>query len=139
MTHRLHASAVAIAGRGALILGASGSGKSSLALQLMAFGATLISDDQTEIWRDGKRLKARAPAAISGLIEARGVGLLKARAEPADIVVAIDLDTVETDRLPPARNITLLDLPVPLLQKVESAAWPAALAQYLTFGRSVPE
>lgn len=139
MTQRLHASAIAIDGRGALILGASGSGKSSLALQMMGLGATLIADDQTIIWRKGNTLWARAPEVISDLIEARGIGLLKAETQPAEVVVVVDLDTIEPDRLPPARTITLLDLSVPLLQKVDNAAWPAALAQYLTSGRSVPE
>ena len=71
---RLHASAVALDGRGVLITGAAGSGKSSLALTLMAYGAVLISDDQTELSRVGDTIWARAPETISGLIEARGAG-----------------------------------------------------------------
>ena len=42
----LHATAVAVAGRGLLIRGASGSGKSGLALEMMARGAQLVSDDR---------------------------------------------------------------------------------------------
>ena len=136
---RMHASAVAFGARGVLIRGASGTGKSSLALQLMGFGATLIADDQTELYIYETMLWARAPETIAGMIEARGIGLLKAEARPAPICVVVDLDTVETERFPPRRSIKLLDIVVPHLQKVESPAWPAALAQYLVAGRSAPE
>ena len=136
---RMHASAVAFSSRGALIRGASGSGKSSLALELMSRGAMLIADDQTELYMQGNSLWARAPDTITGLIEARGVGLLNAKARPAPIVVLIDLDAVETDRFPVDRFEDVLDARIPVLQKVESTAWPAALAQYLTAGRSAQD
>ena len=61
----LHASCVAWQGRGALILGRSGAGKSALALQLMAFGADLVSDDRTELLAEADVLTARAPATIN--------------------------------------------------------------------------
>jgi len=76
---RLHATAVAFEGKGVLITGRSGSGKSSLALQLMAIGHTLIADDQTDVTRHADRLWASAPPSIKGMIEARGVGILHAR------------------------------------------------------------
>ena len=93
----LHASCVAVAGRGLLIAGASGSGKSALALDLMAFGATLVADDRVCLQRAGAALLASAPPTIAGLIEARGIGLLRARAVTAPVPVAalIDLDRVE--------------------------------------------
>jgi len=47
-TTTIHASCVAVDGKGLLITGASGSGKSALALQLMAFGAHLIADDRVK-------------------------------------------------------------------------------------------
>ena len=43
----IHASCVAIDGRALLIEGASGDGKSDLALRLIDRGATLVSDDYT--------------------------------------------------------------------------------------------
>ena len=46
---QIHASAVALDGRALLIVGPSGSGKSALALRMMAHGATLVSDDLVEI------------------------------------------------------------------------------------------
>lgn len=135
---RLHASAVAYDGRGVLIQGASGTGKSGLCLQLMALGAVLISDDQTCLERRDAALWASAPDPLNGLIEARGIGLLRADATPAPITLVIDMDRTEPDRLPPLRQIDILDVTLPLLQKTDSAAWPAGILQYLKRGRSAP-
>ena len=111
----MHASCVAVSGRGVLILGPSGSGKSALALQLMALGAELVADDQTELSvEDG--LIARCPAALSGLIEARGVGLLRADCLPQALIrLVVDMATSEPDRLPPNRLVTLLGTEVDLV------------------------
>ena len=53
----LHATAVAIDGRAVLLRGASGSGKSDLALRLIDAGARLVADDQSELYRRGDVLK----------------------------------------------------------------------------------
>ncbi|MCB2151511.1 MAG: hypothetical protein KDE06_10360, partial [Rhodobacteraceae bacterium] len=57
----LHAACVSLEGRGVLVLGPSGSGKSALALQLMAHGCTLVSDDAVEVRDDDGAPVARAP------------------------------------------------------------------------------
>jgi HPr kinase/phosphorylase len=134
----LHASAVAVEGRGVLITGPSGSGKSSLALELIGMGASLVADDGVLLSRGPEgRVIARAPAAIRGLIEARGVGLLRARAaDDVPLALVVDLSQVESDRLPPERTTTLLGTELPLLHKVESPHFPAAIRQYLAAGRS---
>lgn len=132
---RLHASSVALDGRGVLIIGKSGSGKSGLALQLMAFGAMLVSDDQILlIAKDGWPF-ATAPDATRGMIEARGVGLLAAKSEPARVVLAVNLDQCETDRLPPDRTMPLPGRDVPLLHKAESPYFAASILQYLKAGK----
>lgn len=131
----VHASCVAVDGRGVLILGPSGSGKSTLALELMALGAGLVADDRTELSRRGDVLTARAPAAIHGLIEARHVGLLRAGATDAPIVVVADLSREETERLPPLRNIALLGLSRPLLWRPASGQFAVKLLQWLKGGR----
>ena len=128
----LHASCVAWQGRGALILGRSGAGKSALALQLMAYGADLVADDRTELHAEGDALTARPPATIAGLIEARGVGLLRVPFVPqAEIALIVDLDQTETDRLPPERQLTLLGISRPLVLSVPQAHFPAAILCYL--------
>ena len=132
----LHASAVALDGRGLLIRGASGSGKSGLALQLMAMGATLVSDDCVRVRREGNRILLDAPDPTRGRIEARGLGILGAEAA-ADVALAaiVELDTVETDRLPPYRATTLLGVDVAVIHNSAHASFPAALRQYLVAGR----
>jgi HPr kinase/phosphorylase len=133
----LHASAVALGDRAALIIGPAGSGKSSLALQLLALGGQLVADDGVILRRDGDRLLARAPDPIRGLIEARGVGLLRADArDDVPVALVVDLGRAETDRLPPHRTIQIAGLSLPLLHKVESPHFPAAIRQYLAQGRS---
>lgn len=132
----IHASCVAVAGRAVLITGPSGSGKSSLALTLMAAGAALVADDQTEIYLDGQRLMARCPPALSGLIEARGVGLLTTDpAQPAEVVLVADLARPEPDRLPPRRSVSLLGRPIDLVFGQGNAHFPWAVLCYLKGSR----
>ena len=132
-----HASTVAFGSRAVMIRGASGSGKSALALELMALGCGLVADDQTILIRRGDDLFADCPARIAGLIEARGVGLLTAvPAGPSRVNVCIDLDQIETERLPPHRSVSYLGVALPLFHKVESAYFAAAILQYLKAGRS---
>lgn len=135
-TTNLHASCVAVGGRGLLILGPSGSGKSALALQLIALGASLVADDRCLLWRDGAVLRARAPDTLAGLIEARGLGILRAD-HLADVAVqlVVDLAETETQRLPPQRQITLLDVTCDLVLGSQAAHFPAAVMCYLKAGR----
>jgi serine kinase of HPr protein (carbohydrate metabolism regulator) len=72
----IHASCVAIGGRGLLLMGASGSGKSDLALRLIDRGATLVSDDYTALSARNGRLYATPPTNIAGLIEVRHIGIV---------------------------------------------------------------
>lgn len=112
----LHASAVARNGRAVLILGDSGTGKSGLALRLIALGAVLVADDRVLIRRRGDGLHAAAPAAIRGLIEARGVGLLQVpAADGAEVMLAVDMNHAAEARMPQSRSVALLGVDVPLL------------------------
>lgn len=78
---RIHATTVAIGEAGVLIRGASGSGKSSLALALIGLAAQsgrfarLVADDRTALDRSGGRLVARPVHPLEGLVERRGLGL----------------------------------------------------------------
>lgn len=128
----LQATAVAIDGRALMIRGAPGSGKSGLALEMMARGATLVADDGLHLSREGGSIVLRPPHPLRGLIEARGLGLLSARfEEQARLVAVLDLDLAETQRFPPRRDTELLGQKVPLLYKFASPYFPAALVQYL--------
>jgi len=133
----LHATCVAVEGRGLLILGPSGAGKSSLALHLASFGAALVSDDQTRIAAVGGELVASCPNAdLHGLIEVRGVGVLRAPAvTDAVIRLVVDLGQPEPDRLPPRRIVTILGVPLPLVLHPQNDHLPDALMLYLRHGR----
>lgn len=132
----LHATTVAVDGRGLLILGASGSGKSALALRLLALGAVLVADDRTELSVRAGALIARCPPALRGLIEARGIGILRApAAEAATIRLAVDLGQDETERLPPARTVTIMGCAVDLVLHPQNDHFPDALLLYLRHGR----
>jgi HPr kinase/phosphorylase len=132
----VHGSCVAADGRGLLILGPSGSGKSSLALRLLSLGARLVADDRTLLSVEAGRLVARCPGPISGLIEARGVGILRAPAlERADVALIADLGQTETERLPPLRHITILGCGVDLVLQGQNDHFPDALMLYLRHGR----
>ena len=133
----LHASAVALAGRAVLVLGPSGSGKSALALELMALGCGLVSDDRTELTLLDGHLVASAPAALRGRIEARGVGILAADpVPPAVVILAVDLGRQEPDRLPKFRHFDHAGASVPLVLGPLRAHLPAAILQYLKGSRT---
>ena len=88
LSRLVHATCVDIGGRGVLIQGKSGAGKSDLALRLIdqpgrglagtaARTATLVADDQVIVEVEGGRLVAAAPDRLKGLLEIRGLGILK--------------------------------------------------------------
>src|SRR5215212_1053138 len=89
---KVHASCVVIGEAGILIRGPSGSGKSSLAGQLLTDAALagrfgrLVGDDRVEIAAWNGRLVARSVAPIEGRLEVRGVGILGLEHEPAAVV-----------------------------------------------------
>lgn len=122
MSQLIQASCVAIGGRGLLILGPPGSGKSSLALALIDRGASLIGDDGVRIAAQGGLLRAAPPPNIAGLLEVRNVGLLT-YPTVADIplAIAIRLDPDAT-RLPEvAEMATLAGIDLPCI-----ALWPGS-------------
>lgn len=99
-TVNIHASCIAIGRRGILILGDSGAGKSDLALRLIDDGAALVSDDRTELYTSHGILHARAPKTIAGLLEVRGLGIVKlpfVKSVPLGLAVKLG---AQTKRLP---------------------------------------
>ena len=99
----IHASCVAIGQSGVLLLGKSGSGKSDLALRLIDEGAVLVADDRTILSLEKGALYARTPASIAGLMEVRGLGIIRfpIRAK-VRIALAVQLGR-ESTRLPAQR------------------------------------
>ncbi len=133
----VHASTVALDGRGVIVMGAAGRGKSTLALGLLGMGGRLVADDRTCLARRGAALLAWAPPAILGRIEARGIGILAAEpAPPTAIALAVDLDRAEDTRLPPLREWSALGCSCPLIHGAQHPHLAWAIAQYLKGGRT---
>jgi serine kinase of HPr protein (carbohydrate metabolism regulator) len=139
-THCLcHATCIALAGRGVLIRGPSGSGKSDLALRLIdapgcgtgssALKARLVADDQVHLTRVADRLVARAPERLHGLIEIRGLGIVKVSSQSrAPLALVVDLvDGKSIERMPgEVPDAVLLGVRLPVLRlDSRSASAPA--------------
>jgi HPr kinase/phosphorylase len=104
----IHASAVLTGARAVLIRGPAGSGKSRLALNLIQAAshgqltfARLVADDRVHIEAAHGRLIARPPAALAGLLEVRGLGIVQLPYEPMAVVSwVVDLDAAASMRMP---------------------------------------
>ena len=99
---RLHATSVDWRGRGVLLTGPSGSGKSDIALRLVGLGATLVADDQVLVWASGGALYAKSPETIAGLMEVRAVGITHMpfrRFSRICLIAELNLES-EVERLP---------------------------------------
>lgn len=125
---RVHGTCIAYGARAALLRGASGSGKSDLALRFLSLfketdgetGAALVADDQTEVRLDGDTLIARAPDTIAGRMEVRGVGIVEVP-HRAEATLALVVDLVAPDQVPrlppdPAPTTAILGRPVPVVR-----------------------
>ena len=129
----LHASCVAINGRGVLILGPSGAGKSALALQLIALGAKLVADDRTDVTRHGEQVIASVPDTIRGLIEARYVGILRVEDHgPVPLGLVVDLAHTEYQRFPERHSHLIQGVTLPCFHKCDSAHFAAAIHLYMS-------
>jgi serine kinase of HPr protein (carbohydrate metabolism regulator) len=120
MSTCVHASCVAVENLGCLLLGPSGAGKSDLALRLMMDQkARLVADDQVSLERRADKLIASPPASLAGLIEVRGLGIVRmahrSRVTLGLAVVLVPPDEIE--RLPETEEgIEYLGVELPLLR-----------------------
>jgi serine kinase of HPr protein (carbohydrate metabolism regulator) len=140
MATTIHASCVAIGGRGILITGSSGAGKSDLALRLIDRGAVLVSDDYTLLTASEGRLRAAPPTNIAALLEIRHIGIVNMTyAIDVPIALAIALDE-KPERMPdrPA-TLDLLGIAVPCvaLAGLEASAPIKAEMALAQFGLDV--
>ncbi|MFD0388887.1 hypothetical protein P7L64_23560 [Tistrella bauzanensis] len=136
----MHATCVRIAGAGVLLIGDSGVGKSDLALRLIDAGAELVADDRVIIsppaTDDDRWPVARAPRALFGLIEVRGVGILRVGAAdqaPVRLVAQLRPPGHPIERLPGRRHLDLAGIAVPVIDLVAvEASAPARLRAALS-------
>lgn len=131
---RVHGSCVAKNGDAILLTGPPGSGKSDLALQLLSRGFELVADDQVDIM-DGI---ASCPTELAGLLEARGVGIVRLPYRPqARLALIVELDGHgAVERLPHPLQHPDLRLPVVRIDaKAASAPDKISLALDCALGR----
>ncbi|MEH6402879.1 MAG: HPr kinase/phosphatase C-terminal domain-containing protein [Sneathiella sp.] len=116
---KVHASVVAINGQGVMLRGPSGAGKSDLSLRLIDEGAELVSDDYVELYPQESHIIVKAPSSIQGLMEVRGLGLVKLPfRHKAPLSIVFDLVAQKNiDRLPARDAFFFADgIGIPLLR-----------------------
>jgi HPr kinase/phosphorylase len=139
----LHATSVKLHGLGVLIIGKPGSGKSSLALQLLDLhGATLISDDQTQVTIRGKKLFATAPRAIKNSLEIRGWGIVNVKASEKPVPLGLIVELVESEAIErhpdiQHRLVEIIGVPLPRLRL--DAKFPAAASRISFLARHLKQ
>jgi serine kinase of HPr protein (carbohydrate metabolism regulator) len=142
----IHASAVLVGARAVLIRGPAGSGKSKLVLELLAAAqsgllrfARLVADDRAHVEPAHGRLLVRPAAALTGLVEARGLGIRGVEAEPVAVVgLVVDLSAADAERLPEpsAGETTIEGIRLPRLGvALGTAPLPLVLALLQTSAR----
>jgi HPr kinase/phosphorylase len=118
----VHATSVALKvgrmWRAVLLRGPSGAGKSDVALRVIEAGGRLVADDQTHLAKTGRAVIVTAPPSLAGLIEVRGIGIVKlgraqliARAPLALLVDLVSPDHVERMPEPAHEKVLGIDLP----------------------------
>ncbi len=117
----IHATGIFFAGKGVMIKGPSGVGKSDLALRMMALGAELVGDDYVMVTGNNKgRLTMESAPNIAGKIEVRNVGILEVSFRPkAEIDLVLCLVTAEEaqhlERMPEQKKMTVEGIDIPCL------------------------
>lgn len=135
----IHADAVVVAEKGILIRGASGTGKSRLALTLVSMAealgyfARLVGDDRICLEKSGGRVIARGHPTIQGAIEWRGQGIFQTSFLDAVVLdLVIDLVSTENRELPRCpedddREIALGGVNIPVMTlRYDLGAWDQA-------------
>lgn len=116
----IYATCVSIKGAGVLLLGKSGSGKSDLALRLIENKeAVLVADDRTDICVKNGTVYAGAPENIKGLLEIRGIGIIKVPyADDTPVRLAVELveDAKKVERMPETEFFEIKGIGVPLIK-----------------------
>lgn len=125
----IHGSAVFFQKKGVLLLGSSTVGKSDLALRLIDAGGMLIADDQVRLKRKGEQLHAGPPDRLKGLIELRGIGIMRVPFKERMLDLAVDLLPAgsSVDQLPEPMTASWLGLSLPKVML--DARAPSAVAK----------
>jgi serine kinase of HPr protein (carbohydrate metabolism regulator) len=135
----LHAGLIALRSRGSwrgvLIQGPSGAGKSDLALRATEAGFRLAADDRTRLFVSAGRLFGAPPRPLFGLIEVRGLGVLRHDSLAfAEIALSVRCKTAaaEVERFPERATESLLGVDVPILE-----IWPLEISAPAKIRRAI--
>lgn len=123
----VHGTAISVGGVAVLLRGASGTGKSDLALRtlvlppgpLVRAQPMLVADDRVDIGRDGDRIMLACPAPLRGKLEVRGIGVVPVPFTPSAVLALVaDLVALEAvERFPESiEPATILGIAIPRLQ-----------------------
>ena len=72
----VHGGLLSIYGKGVLIRGESGMGKSEIALELIKRGHLLVADDRVDCYRIHNKIIGKAPELLRDMLEIRGIGII---------------------------------------------------------------
>lgn len=143
----IHASAVQVGEQAILIRGASGSGKSRLALDLILAGragqippAVLVGDDRVHLEVLGDHVYVRAARELAGLIEIRGLGIRRCDfVDESRVGLVVDLAASAAERLPAPESLTgtILGIAIPRIPVPKGfSAFPLVAGYIITTDRS---
>jgi serine kinase of HPr protein (carbohydrate metabolism regulator) len=112
----VHATAVCVGQRAILIRGASGTGKSRLALDLILAGRAgmiaatkLVGDDRVRLDTRNGRVSVSGVPELEGMLEIRGLGIRRCEfTAKADVALVVDLAASDAERLPPPERLKTL-------------------------------
>ena len=117
----VHATLIDYNGKGILLTGKSGSGKSDVALRMiMDKGAKLVGDDRIMLNRDGNAVLGKAPDILAKKLEVRNVGIVEIEniTEEVEVCLCVELckDKTSLDRLPQNKYIDILGVDIPQIE-----------------------
>lgn len=147
---------MSIYGKGIMITGKSGIGKSELALDLIKRGHVLIADDRVDVSRIHNDIMCTSPELLKKMLEIRGLGIVdvtrlfgaQSYLEKCELDLVINLtrleETIEMDRLNPISNsidVLGVDIPqivIPVTEgKSLSVIIEAAVSNYILIEQGV--
>ena len=137
----VHATCVAFDGRGVLIRGPAGSGKSDLAARAIDSGARLVADDRVTLARRGDTIVAASPPQLRGMLEIRGLGILRVESDmESPLALVADLAEARTiERMPEVESCDLLGVALPRIRVAPFEASAVAKLRFALLGAIRPD
>ena len=126
-TDNYHAVLISVFGKGVLVIGESGIGKSELALELIRKGHVLVADDRVVVSRVHRAIVGRAPELLQGFLEIRGLGIIDIvqMFGASSILKESNVDfVIELEKWNPKREYARLGVEEPVFENILSVDIP---------------